>query len=174
MESSRLGKQVFLLLIALAIGQYFYYFPLLPEKVAIHFNFWGQPDRWTSRENFALLYWSVLGIVLLIFLGITYLLPSLPASLINIPHRDYWMSPEHREQTIRTLQYFFWWFNNLTLALLLVILHLSIQANRARVIQGRVAFWIPLLAYLLALVYLMIKYYRQFRLPRQNPPVGPT
>ncbi len=169
MEDRRLAQRVFLALVVLAIIQQFYYFPQLPEKVAIHFNFRGLPDNWARRETFAAIFWSVLGLNTLIFLGISRLLPRFPGALVNIPNRDYWLSGERRSQTIPVLQGYVWWINNLTFALLLIVFQMSIRVNlREKETVAAAPFWVPVAIYILALGYLVFRMYRRFRLPPRD------
>jgi uncharacterized membrane protein len=61
----------------------------LPPQVASHFDARGVPDSWMSRESHLLLM-GLMGLGLpLLFVGVFYGVRYLPASLINLPHRDY-------------------------------------------------------------------------------------
>jgi hypothetical protein len=75
----------------------------LPNVVASHFNSLGVATGFLPREIYLAV---MLGVVLLppIFL---VLIPRLalrnPNARINVPHRDYWLAPERREQTVEVI-----------------------------------------------------------------------
>ena len=69
--------------------------PLLPERMAVHFDVHGAPNGWMSRSAFA--GWAVgqaLGVPALL-VGLTYAIHFFPARFLNVPHADYWRDPRH-------------------------------------------------------------------------------
>ena len=94
------GLQViFLVLVLGAVAQGLWQHAHLPARVASHFDGAGRANGWMSRD--AMLGWQ-LGTVLFIaarFEGIVALQPLLPAEVVNLPHRDYWLAPERRAAT---------------------------------------------------------------------------
>ena len=91
---------VFLALVAIAAGFVWYSTLRMPVLVASHFVASGVANGFTSRERY-----------LALMMGVTILLPllvTLPLSIglnnpklkIDLPHRDYWLAPERREETI--------------------------------------------------------------------------
>ena len=94
---------VFIILLLLCIGHAAYYYPLLPDRVASHFGASGQPDAWSSKESFVKIYFFVIAFIAVLFPGIGLILGKIPASLINLPNKDHWLSPERREETIAVL-----------------------------------------------------------------------
>ncbi|MBS0204106.1 MAG: DUF1648 domain-containing protein [Planctomycetes bacterium] len=72
---------------------------LLPARVATHFNAAGNPNGWMSRSGH-LVFMSVFGVLFPLFMiGICWCTRYLPVSMINIPHRDYWLSTERRQES---------------------------------------------------------------------------
>ena len=67
----------------------------LPERLATHFNASGKANGWMSRRShgsFMLVFG--LGVpAFILTLGST--MRFLPASLMNVPRRDYWHQPQH-------------------------------------------------------------------------------
>lgn len=62
----------------------------LPDRVATHFGFGGEPNGWMSRQG-TVTFMAGMGIGLPLFLlGVASLVRVLSASLINIPRREYW------------------------------------------------------------------------------------
>lgn len=101
------AKILFLLTAALALGQAVWHYAHLPEKVAIHFNLAGQANGWSARgSHFA----TQAGLI--VFLGALFgsggwLLRRVPDQFINIPHREYWLTPERRAATFGALDNMF-------------------------------------------------------------------
>jgi len=61
------------------------------------------------------------------------LLPALlrfvPVSMINLPHRQFWLSPQKRQETFDKITGCMAGFGILTLSMLLAVIQLTIQAN---------------------------------------------
>ncbi len=95
----RVLQAAFLILALAAIAQGLWQYSRLPERVAAHFDFSGHANGWMTRGTF--LGWQVGTLLFLtvLFEGIALLQSRLPADLINIPHRDYWLAPERRAAT---------------------------------------------------------------------------
>jgi hypothetical protein len=102
----------------------------LPPVVASHFDASGAPDGALPRG----LYLALMGALLA---GVPLLLALLPRWMIgrdgarlNIPHRQYWLAPDRREQTLDFLRRQGRWFAA-AVALFLAYAHgLVVQANR--------------------------------------------
>jgi uncharacterized membrane protein len=71
----------------------------LPERMATHFEIDGQPNGWMSRSDYVA-FISMFGVGLPLFVvAVVVLCRFLPDWTVNIPHREYWLSPERRSQT---------------------------------------------------------------------------
>ncbi|MBN1417683.1 MAG: DUF1648 domain-containing protein [Planctomycetes bacterium] len=141
----RAGRWILGIPFAALAGQYLYYSPRLPERVASHFDASGNPDGWSSKGAFFATFAIGLLVVTAVFWGISLLIPRLPRSLINLPRKDYWLAPERRQDTMafigrRLVEFVF------ALQVFLVgILHLSIRANLATgAPRTATGFWILL------------------------------
>lgn len=67
----------------------------LPERVASHFGSGGEADQWATRTDF-LLSSTLVGLAVLVALPLpALLLDRIPATLVNVPHRDYWLDERH-------------------------------------------------------------------------------
>ena len=132
---------VFIVLLLLCLGQAAYYYPLLPDRVASHFGASGQPDAWSSKESFVKIYFIVVVFIVLLFPGIGLMLRKIPTSLMNLPNKDYWLSPERSQDTIDVLSRQFLWFGSATLMLLLDIFHQSFRVHlgKAQTLEHPVA-----------------------------------
>jgi len=101
----------------------------LPAKVASHFDIYGRPNGWMSREmcvGFTL----GLGILLPAFvIGMMGGAGKIPVSFINLPHRDYWLAPERRKAAVAILLRYSLWFASLNVLFVTGIHWLIVQAN---------------------------------------------
>src|SRR3954467_4580000 len=94
--SARRPLVVLSLLWCLFLGCLLYAATILPDRVASHFDAQGRPNDWMSRSAYVAVM-AAIGLLLPLFLlAMSLLIRACPNSVINIPRRDYWLSPEHR------------------------------------------------------------------------------
>ena len=129
MRLKQFALVLFLTLTFFCVLHAVYYYPQLPETVAMHFNAAGRPDAWAPKEEFIKLYLSTLAFSAAVFLGIAFGLPRLPTSMINLPNREYWLSPEQKQRTLGFLSTYFLWFASATVALLCDVMHQAFQVH---------------------------------------------
>jgi len=101
----------------------------LPAKVASHFDIFGQPNGWMSRN--ACVEFS-LGLAILVpalIIGMMAGAGRIPVSFINLPHRDYWMSPERRQAAVAVLLRYALWFSCLNVLFVTGLHTLIVMAN---------------------------------------------
>jgi uncharacterized membrane protein len=123
------GLLMLLLAIALMIVQIAVYGGRLPDSVASHFDGQGNADGSMSRTAFLTTYAATqVGLAGLMTL-IAWVLPLFPVSMINIPHRDYWLDETRRASTLRISQSVLYLIAGLTGMLLVVVFELTFQAN---------------------------------------------
>ncbi len=80
-----------------------HFYPLLPEKIATHFDINDTPNGWMTRDGFAQFYIGFLAFTAGVFLGTAGLVAKLP-KLVNIPNKNYWMAPERQAASISGLR----------------------------------------------------------------------
>jgi uncharacterized membrane protein len=126
----RIAAQVFVVvLILVSIAQSLYYFPLLPDQVASHFGPNGQPNGFSSKTTYT---WSMLGVnvgIAAMLLGLAKTIKYLPNSLINLPHKDYWLHPDRRASSLQFVEMNLLGVAASTLCLFIAIAHLTFDAN---------------------------------------------
>ena len=77
---------------------------MLPAEVPLHFGPDGFADRYGSRSE-AVIGFVVLGIFMLgLWLVVLRCVRRAGLGLINVPHADYWKTPEHEPELRRRLQ----------------------------------------------------------------------
>jgi uncharacterized membrane protein len=119
----------FFLLLASNFAQIVHYYPLLPERVASHFNFQGVANGWSSKHTFMAIYGVVLVVTTVLLVGLPLLLAKLPPSIINMPNRDYWLAPERKQETCRTVSGYMILVGIAVMALLFTVFHWTIRVN---------------------------------------------
>ncbi|HXY53642.1 MAG TPA: DUF1648 domain-containing protein [Nitrospirota bacterium] len=124
-----ISRIIFTIALLLCIGQAFYYYPLLPNRVASHFGASGLPNAWSDKETFLKIYLFIVAFIGVLFSITGVVVRKLPDSMINLPNKDYWLSLGHRQETTDFLARQFHWFGSATLLLLLDIFHQSFTVN---------------------------------------------
>src|SRR3972149_10891183 len=103
MDNLKKARLIFYAVSALALLQLAAYYPFLPEKVASHFNFAGKADGWWDKEYFAVFWAMLLAFLVGTFALTEYLVSKAPDSVINLPNKDWWLAPERRAETIKSV-----------------------------------------------------------------------
>jgi hypothetical protein len=156
---------LFVLLVVLA-GSLIGALPLLPERVATHFNAAGIPDGWMNRTGH-LIAMAVFGFTFpLAIIGICWAVQFMPASIINIPHRDYWLADDRRAESTAYLFRHSIWLGCLSLGFITSLHWAVVFSNQRQPVQLPL-YWILGLAglYLAGVVVWIYCLYRRFQLP---------
>ncbi len=115
--------------LAILIFQYYSFYHLLPQEIAVHFNISGNPDRWSDKSTAFITYFVILSAMTFLFFGISYLIGKMSDSVINLPHKHYWLNSENREKSINYLKNTIVTMGILTNLFLVYFNQLSIKAN---------------------------------------------
>lgn len=126
---NRIAIVVFLLLSATCIVHGLYYYPRLPDVVASHFGAGGRPDAWSGKGTFIAVYLVSVSMNVIIFLGIVFGIQRMPDSMLNLPHKEYWLAEERRQETFQFFTQYFIWFGIATSLLLLDIFHQTFMVH---------------------------------------------
>jgi len=151
-----------------ALVQAIYYYPRLPDRVASHFDARGQVDGWGTRNEFFAIEGVLMIGLALLTLFVDWLVPRMPASLVNMPNKDYWFAPERRAATNRVMQSWVSTFMLLSLGFVVYVLQLAILVN----VTGDadymfIPMWAGLGIFLLITTVMSIQLILQFRKPRE-------
>ena len=162
----KLPLYIVLFLFGLAITQSIYFYPLLPEVVGSHFDVAGKVNGTSSKMGYFIVYF----VSLVITSSFTIILPLIfkyvPTSMINLPHREYWLSDERREESFKFLNVHFSWFGVATMLLMVIIFHLTFLANLSPIKELSVpAPWALLVAFVLFTVWWTVVLLRRFPKP---------
>lgn len=160
----RFATAIFIFIIGIIIAQTAYYFPILPETVASHFNASGVADRWMPKEGFLIFEAVILLVVIVNFSLLPLLLEKMPDSLINLPNKQYWLAPERRAETFVKMRVFFRWFSVGLLSLILLINQQVYKANLTRQDLSPLILWLIIGSFVVFTIVWMIKFLGQFKI----------
>jgi len=160
------GLVVFVCTACLLLGHTWVRLAELPPEVASHFDGAGRPDGWVDRASFVRTTWIMNGLMIVLFAAVALALPRLPARLINLPHREYWLAPARADATLADLVGWFLILGGWLHLFLLFLQHQIVQANLAP--SGPLdRFWVALGIYMAGtlgwVVYLVVRFNRPGR-----------
>jgi len=152
MQSKSLLKLIVFAVIAVLAGEIYYYYPLLPQKMATHFNASGEVNGWSDKSTFFLFMIGIFVVVMGILGAITVWLDKMPVSLFNLPNKEYWFAEERRASTFRLIKKYMNFINIGTAVFLLFMLHLTIVANLKPKPVLDSEFWLIFIFYFIGVV----------------------
>lgn len=129
MSSKSLPLTIVAALTIVSMLQHAWYWSQLPERVATHFGVDGQPNDWMSRTSAALMICGFQIGIPLFLIAVTSLASRLPNSMVNIPHRQYWLHPDRRTATLAWMSSMMGWIAVMTAIFMIIIGHLTFLAN---------------------------------------------
>lgn len=129
MSNTRLPSSVFFLLLLAGAAEYLYYAPRLPEMVASHFGAAGSVNGWQTKMVVFSMELGIIVLATVIAFGVPRMIEALPVSMINLPHKEFWLGPERRDETLSYLRVWTRWFGCALLAFLLFVMGLVFRAN---------------------------------------------
>ena len=165
MRRDQLSLAVLLFVISLGVAQALYFRAELPARVASHFDGAGRPNGWMTRDGLVLFQ-----CILLLALGALFgfagrLVAETPNGLINLPNKNYWLAPERRAESVAFLTGWLRWVGAGTLAFLMVVFQLSVQANLRRGRLDTPQFFTAMGIFLAGLAIAVVWLYRRFCAP---------
>jgi hypothetical protein len=164
----RLSSMLFVLLLLAADGFIVATTGQLGDRVATHFDHGNLANGWMSRDGY-LLFTLTFSTVLPAFVVATVgWLPRIAARSVNIPNRDYWLSPVRRAATLDSIAARAFLLGSLLAVFIAGIHALILKANATLPAQlpARL-FWMLLIAFLaLFLTWIGAFWWRFRNLPR--------
>jgi uncharacterized membrane protein len=146
----------------------------LPDRVPTHFDASGRADGWSTRNGFIVTMGGLSLFLAALLAGMSAVVARLPTSLLNMPHRDYWLAPPRRAATLVAFAAQVHALGAASQVLVLGIVLYCVRASRAPEPQAEPdrALWVMLGAFLAFVVAWLIGLHRRFRLPaRETNPV---
>ena len=138
----------------------------LPDTVATHFGAGNQANGWMSRDGYLLFTLSfMIGIPALV----SYCVGTLPRKFphrTNVPHRDYWLGAERREDSLQYLSAHGKRLGGLIVMMMVGMHYVILQAHQTRPPMLRLSsFTSILIGFSVALVWWIVRLYRRFARP---------
>jgi uncharacterized membrane protein len=162
----KLPLYIVLFLFGLAITQSIYFYPLMPEIVGSHFDIAGKVNGNSPKLSYFIAYFVSLAVTSSFSLVLPLFLQSLPISLINLPHREYWLSGDQREASLQFLKIHFSWFGVATMLLMVAVFHITFLANLNPSIKlDSLLFWLLLGVFLVFTICWTVVLVRRFPKP---------
>jgi uncharacterized membrane protein len=129
MSGARLPRIIFFAIVAIALAQGIYNFPLLPDRLASHFNAYGAPNGWMTKGAFFAGYAVMVLVAAVPEFFVPFSIARTSDARINLPNKDYWLSPTQRAGTMAYFEKSFAWFGCALLLVEVLVMGLAIQAN---------------------------------------------
>jgi serine/threonine-protein kinase len=139
--------------------------PSLPERLATHFGFSGEPNGWSTPAQFVRSTTTLLAVFGVLFVSAGWL-ERMPDRLINLPNKHYWLAPERRSATMATVRDWLRWFLVLLLTFLAVTITAVLRANLSGAPRLYVDPMFAVPALLVPLLAMIGWLYWRFRTPR--------
>jgi len=141
-----------------------YYYPQMPQRMASHFAADGHVNGWQSRKAFFLLMVLVSSTSALVAFVAPLQIAAKANNRINLPHRNYWLAPERRAETIRFISATMAWFGCGILFVLISGTRLALQANLGPDHRfNSQAMTVVLVSFLAGLLGLIVRMVRHFQ-----------
>lgn len=131
MDDPRLPRFLYACLFAACLLMMAYYYPQMPQRMASHFAADGSVNGWQSRDAFFVLMFLVASTSAIVGFLAPRQIAAKATARINLPHRDYWLAPERRLQTVRYISAMMAWFACGILFVLISGTFLALRANLA-------------------------------------------
>ncbi len=165
MPSRRLASLISLAIGGLSVVRIVQVWDQLPERMASHYGPSGQPNGFMSRDEFFIFYFVVFGLVVLLFSTMPALLTRIPRELVNIPHREYWLTDERWPEALERMGDWMSWFGTAMATLAAAVLHLVLRSNLSRAPLDNTAMLVILGSFFAFTGIWLVRLYRAFRPP---------
>ena len=129
MKSSALPKAVFVLIAVGAAIHLSSLYAQLPATMASHFDGRGIPNGWQSKDLFFAFLVGALVIATVLAFAVPRIIEAVPTELVNLPHKEYWLAPERRAESLAFFETQFAWFGCALLLFMAFTFEFAIKAN---------------------------------------------
>ncbi|MFI5095180.1 MAG: DUF1648 domain-containing protein [Candidatus Acidiferrum sp.] len=129
MQDSKLPKTIFIVLAVFAAIYFWSNYAQLPNIVASHFNARGVANGWQPKSVFFAFFVGAVAIAAFLTFGVLAIFSKMPIAMINLPHKEYWLAPERRAETLARLNGSFAWFGCAVLLVVTTAVNYAIRQN---------------------------------------------
>ena len=139
----------------------------MPPDVASHFGASHAANGFMTRGAYLIFMLAFgLGLPALVAAIIAFL-PRVRPEAINIPHREYWLAPARRQQTVDALSASGAWFGALLTLFIAGVHYVVVEANRVTPPELPAGMFYALITIFVAvLAFWIVSLYLRFRNPR--------
>jgi uncharacterized membrane protein len=102
---------------------------MAPAQMAAHFDVQGVPNRFVPKAEFFWYQMQTLLVVIAVSLLPQFMFLVLPVKLINMPNREYWLTPERRDETVDRISSFTAAMFGIILLVIHAVFEISTYAN---------------------------------------------
>jgi uncharacterized membrane protein len=163
-DDPRLPRFLYAVLFLAGLLMSIYYYPQMPERMASHFAADGSVNGWQSRSAFFVLMLLVTSTSAIVGFLAPRQIAARSNARINLPHRDYWLAPERRAETLQFITSTMAWFACGILFVLISGTFLALQANLTPAHRfNSEAMLAVLVGFLIGLLGLLFRLVRHFR-----------
>ena len=101
--SNRLGILVLMAGVVMATWAISRSIDHVPLRLATHFDAGGKADGWMDRDRFRISMGAAMAALSLFLILVTLLIRHLPDRFINLPNRQFWFSPQRRDEAFAAI-----------------------------------------------------------------------
>lgn len=139
---------------------------MLPDPVATKFAASGAPTATMSRVGYVGLMAASTAVLPAFLVAAIGVLPRFFPGTLNVPHRDYWLAPARRSDTLAFLLRQGYWLGALVAVLMGTLHGMTLSANRATPPGMPAAWTMPVLFLFIGCVMAWtLLFVRHFKLP---------
>jgi uncharacterized membrane protein len=165
----RYGRIFFLIVLALCLFELARLWSITPDTMAAHFNLQGSPDRFVPKAEFFRFQVQTLLVVIVVSLPFQFLFRLLPAGLINMPNRAYWLAPARKTETLEQINSFGAVLFGIILLAIQAAFEISVYANLRTPILFNASLMTAVMVAAVILILLMLALLvLSFRLPQDR------
>lgn len=159
-----LSFYAFIFLMGIALAQAIYYFPVMPDPMASHFDFNGEANGYMSKSGFFVFEAGLFLMMTVSFLIMPWAFEKYKVKAgINLPNKDYWLAPARADYFYAYFRQSFCRFGIVTLLLLIGVMQMTFAANmQANPVLDNGKFLVLFIGYLLFTAIWTIGFYRKF------------
>ena len=165
MNFSKTPFIIFLSVIAISLYLSFYYYSNLPDRAAIHFNIYGEVESYSEKEVLLIINLIVVSLIGALFYLVGKYIHKIPANLLNLPNKDFWLKLEHKEFALNKTKNTGYFFGSATLLYFDVMLYEIYRANLLPNPKLSSLSYISLIFYIFVSTFILIKFYKDFKIP---------
>jgi uncharacterized membrane protein len=127
--NARLPKLVFGVMVIYAAIHFFSYYSQLPAVVASHFDVHGAANGWQTKEAFFVVFAGVTILAAILVFVLPALIAIVPRQFVNLPNKDYWLSPERVATSHQFLSTWFAWYGCAVYGVIFVAFDYAVKSN---------------------------------------------